>query len=127
LSPFAAAVAGLAIAALVLAFAAGHATGASQVSPPTLRPLRAPIGGLVLPHLSQVPALPTLAAPAPKPKQVVLTPRAAPTPPPRRQRAKPRPKQQPKPKPANVTRPAAAAKRVPPPAAPKPVVIVGSG
>jgi hypothetical protein len=74
----------------------------------------------VLPHLSQVPSLPTLAAPAPKPKPVVVTPRSAPAAPVRRQRIKHR-------KPAHVKHPAPAAKQVPQPAAPKPVVIVGSG
>jgi expansin len=128
-------VSALGIAGFALAFAAGHATGAAHASPPTLRPLRAPVGGLVLPQLSQVPALPTLAAAAPKPKPVVVRPSPAPAAPVRQQRPKqapprqpqPKPKPKPKPKQAHVTGPAAAAKRVPRPASPKPVVIVGSG
>jgi outer membrane biosynthesis protein TonB len=124
-------VSALGIAGFALAFAAGHATGAAHASPPTLRPLRAPVGGLVLPQLSQVPALPTLAAAAPKPKPVVVRPSPAPAAPVRQQRPKQAPPRQPKPKPKpkqpHVTRPAAAAKRVPRPASPKPVVIVGSG
>jgi len=88
-------------------------TGPAHSAAPGLRPLRAPVGGLLLPHLSDVPDLPTLAArphrpvaarPAPQPAlptQPVASPAPA-TPAPTHPARKPRPR-------------------------PKPVVIVGSG
>jgi len=110
----------LAIAAFTMSFVLGRMTGVAPASRPTLHPLRAPTGGLVLPHLSKVPALPTLAEPAPKPKPVAARRRAASRPAARRQQSRPKRK----PKPAASSAPTKQTPSRPPR---KPVVIVGSG
>jgi hypothetical protein len=114
LPPFAVAASGLAVAAFLLAFSAGRVTGPARPSPPELQPLRAPVAGLVLPHLSELPALPTLAEPASKPKPVAAL---------RLRTAKPAQTRRPQPQPKTTP----AAKRTPARPAPKPVVIVGNG
>jgi hypothetical protein len=130
LSAFGVGASALAIAAFLLGFSAGGRSSPAHASAPALQPLRTPIGGLVLPHLSQVPALPTLADRASKPKPVAATRLRTAKPLQARKQPEPKPKTTPAPEkasPAPTKTKPAPVKTTPARSVPKPVVIVGSG